>query len=75
MFQEYEIGKIMAKLVFWLVLIAVGVAIGIKYQDPILDVLNLRDMEEAQDTLEDVTGRFQSSMDSLSDTVTQLGQN
>ena len=32
-------------------------------------------MEEAQDTLEDVTGRFQNSMDSLSDTVTQLGQN
>lgn len=65
----------MAKLLFWIVLIAIGVGIGIKYQDSILDTLNLRDMEEAQDTLEDVTGRLQNSMDSLSDTVTQLGQN
>ncbi|OEF23151.1 hypothetical protein [Vibrio rumoiensis] len=65
----------MGKLVFWIVLIAIGVGIGIKYQDPIMDALNLRDMEEVQDSLEDVTDKFQSNMDSLSDTVNQLGQN
>ncbi|WP_086984232.1 hypothetical protein [Vibrio aphrogenes] len=64
----------MSKLIFGILLVALGVGIGIKYQDEIMDVLNLRDMEEVQDSIEDAADRFQSGMDSLSDTVSQLAQ-
>ncbi|HCH00398.1 MAG TPA: hypothetical protein DEV85_00715 [Vibrio sp.] len=64
----------MSKLVFWVVLIGVGVAIGINYQDEILDMLNLRDMESFYDHIEDAADSVQNGSDSLSDTVSQLAE-
>ncbi len=64
----------MSKLIFWIILVAIGVGIGINYQDEIMDMLNLRDMEEVQDSLEDAADSLQSGVDSLSDTVSQLAQ-
>lgn len=64
----------MGKLIFWVILIAIGVGIGMTYQDEIMDMLNMRDMEEVQDSLEDAADSLQSGADSLSDTVSQLAQ-
>lgn len=74
---KYSIGMSkgnMSKLVFWIVLICVGVGIGIKYQDEILDILNMRDMENLYDHIEDAADSVQSGTDSLSDTVSQLAE-
>ncbi len=74
---KYPIGMSkgnMSKLVFWVVLIGVGVAIGINYQDEILDMLNLRDMESFYDHIEDAADSVQNGSDSLSDTVSQLAE-
>ncbi|MBD1577208.1 MULTISPECIES: YtxH domain-containing protein [Vibrio] len=64
----------MTKLIFGIILIAMGVGLGIKYQDPIMDMLNLRQAEEIQDGYEDAKDSLQSGMSSLSDTVSQLAQ-
>lgn len=64
----------MTKLVFGLILVAIGVGIGIKYQDQIMDFLDIRQMEDVQDGYEDAKDNLQSGMNSLSDTVSQLGQ-
>ncbi|MBD1572677.1 YtxH domain-containing protein [Vibrio sp. S17_S38] len=64
----------MTKLVFGLILVAIGVGIGIKYQDQIMDFLDIRQMEDVQDGYEDAKDNLQSGMSSLSDTVSQLGQ-
>lgn len=74
---KYSIGMRkgnMSKLVFWIVLIGVGVAIGINYQDEILDMLNMRDMENLYDHIEDAADSVQNGSDSLSDTVSQLAE-
>lgn len=74
---KYSIGMSrgnMSKLVFWVVLIGVGIGIGIKYQDEILDMLNMRDMENLYDHIEDAADSVQNGTDSLSDTVSQLAE-
>lgn len=74
---KYSIGMSkgnMSKLVFWVILIGVGVGIGIKYQDEILDMLNIRDMENLYDHIEDAADSVQNGTDSLSDTVSQLAE-
>ncbi|GLT14493.1 hypothetical protein [Vibrio algivorus] len=64
----------MGKLVFWILLIAIGIGIGINYQDDILDMLNMRDMESLYDHIEDAADSFQHGTDSLSDTVSELAK-
>ncbi|MCF7354961.1 YtxH domain-containing protein [Vibrio sp. CK2-1] len=64
----------MSKLIFWIVLIGVGVGIGINYQDEILDMLNMRDMENLYDHIEDAADSVQNGTDSLSDTVSELAE-
>ncbi|MGV3001628.1 YtxH domain-containing protein [Vibrio sp.] len=66
----------MSKLVFWIVLIGVGVGvgIGINYQDEILDILNMRDMENLYDHIEDAADNIKNGTDSLSDTISELAE-
>ncbi|MFV0574033.1 MAG: YtxH domain-containing protein [Vibrio sp.] len=64
----------MGKLIFWILLVAIGVGIGIKYEDQIMDALNMRDMEEVQDSLEDASDSVQSGIDTISKKVDELAE-
>ncbi len=62
------------KMLIWIALIVMGIFIGITYQEQIMDTLNLRHMENIQDSLEDASDSLKSNADSLSDTVSNLAQ-
>ena len=61
----------MFKYLFLLILTA-GIYIGFTYQDQIEDILDLRDMEEVQDSLEDFSDVLSDGTDSLTDKFNEL---
>lgn len=55
------------RLIIWGALIALGIYVGMTYQDEIKDLLNMREMESVQDKLEDTNENLKSSLSDLSD--------
>ncbi|MGB2078440.1 MAG: hypothetical protein ACPHV3_01545, partial [Vibrio sp.] len=59
------------RLIIWGALVALGIYIGITYQDDIMDALNMREMESVQDKLEDANSSLKDSLTDLSDKASE----